>query len=106
MYDLTYGLPLKTTFYIFSVTILYFFKVEARDLDNFEPACVRVNHCHVVKSNIPLCYSNTLILFSYRLRLVPSQHVQIFYAGSHLRVPQNGHAIISTKFLKGLFLTA
>ena len=34
------------------------------------------------------------------LRLVSYQHVHFFYLRSHLRAPQNGHAIISNKFLK------
>ena len=53
----------------------------------------------------PIIFQKSLI-FRYcnqYSRLVPDQHIHFFYVCSHLRAPQNGHAIISTKFKGFIF---
>ena len=53
-------------------------------------------------------WSEPVIMFHtiYGLGLVPAQHIHFFYVCSHFRAPQNGNSIISTRFLKGLFLNS
>ena len=43
-------------------------------------------------------YCNNYCSFTQKIRLVPARDVHFFYARSHLRAPQNGHANLLTHF--------